>query len=67
VSLEAEEALLGSLLLSGDAIEHAERDVGAEDFYSAAHSYIYLATTRLSREERQSTTSQGPSSSASTG
>ena len=40
-SLEAEQSLLGSMLLDKDAAESALEMVAAEDFYRDAHRQIY--------------------------
>ncbi len=46
-SLEAEQALLGSMFLSKDAAETALATVSAEDFYRPAHAIIYKAIGHL--------------------
>ena len=47
-NLQAEESLLGAMLLSRDAIVAAlEVQLGADDFYKPAHSHIYQAITSL--------------------
>ncbi len=45
--LDAEESLLGAMLLSRDAIADAVECCGAEDFYKPAHAHIYSAITAL--------------------
>jgi replicative DNA helicase len=42
-SIEAEESLLGAMLLSKDAIASALERVTAEDFYKANHSHLFTA------------------------
>ncbi len=46
-SFEAEESLLGAMLLSRDAIAVAVQEVGADDFYKPSHSHIFSAVTGL--------------------
>jgi replicative DNA helicase len=46
-SLQAEESLLGAMLLSRDAIAAAVETVRAEDFYKPAHAHIFDAITAL--------------------
>lgn len=46
-NLEAEQALLGSMFLSRDAVEIALSLVSAEDFYRPAHTKIYKAIEHL--------------------
>src|SRR5438093_2577256 len=46
-SLEAEESLLGAMLLSKDAIAAAVETVRAEDFYKPAHGHLFEAITTL--------------------
>lgn len=46
-NLEAEESLLGAMLLSRDAIATATEIVHTEDFYKPAHSHIFDAITSL--------------------
>jgi replicative DNA helicase len=47
-NLQAEESLLGAMLLSKDAIAIASEVVGADDFYKPAHGHIFDAVTNLS-------------------
>lgn len=49
-SLEAEQSLLGSMLLDKDAAESALEMVAAEDFYRDAHRQIYQVVRALRRE-----------------
>ena len=42
-NLQAEESLLGAMLLSKDAIAAAVELVGADDFYKPAHGHIFEA------------------------
>src|SRR5947209_4949429 len=47
-NLEAEESLLGAMLLSGDAIASAVNiHLGADDFYKPAHGHVYDAICSL--------------------
>ena len=46
-NLEAEQSLLGAMLLSTDAISEAIEIVKKEDFYRAAHSSIFDALTKM--------------------
>jgi replicative DNA helicase len=46
-NLQAEESLLGAMLLSRDAIVDAVQICGAEDFYKPAHGHVFEAVTRL--------------------
>jgi replicative DNA helicase len=45
--LEAEESLLGAMLLSADATSVAIEICGAEDFYKPAHGHIFSAIVHL--------------------
>ena len=49
-SLEAEQSLLGSMLLDKDAAESALEMVTAEDFYRDSHRQIYQAIKALRRD-----------------
>jgi replicative DNA helicase len=46
-NLEAEEALLGSMMLSRDAIATAVEKVSVDDFYRPSHGHIFDAITTL--------------------
>ncbi|HVX19059.1 MAG TPA: replicative DNA helicase [Acidimicrobiales bacterium] len=46
-NLDAEESLLGAMLLSRDAVAAAAEQVAAGDFYKPAHSHLYEAITSL--------------------
>src|SRR5436190_24140208 len=46
-NLQAEESLLGAMLLSKDAIASAVETVGVDDFYKPAHGHIFEAITSL--------------------
>lgn len=46
-NLEAEESLLGAMLLSPDAISAAQERCTASDFYGPAHATIFAAITAL--------------------
>ncbi len=45
--IEAEESLLGAMLLSRDAIAAAIEVVGADDFYKPAHTHVFEAVCGL--------------------
>ena len=47
-NLQAEESLLGAMLLSKDAIAVASELLTADDFYKPAHGHIFEAVTSLS-------------------
>src|SRR5688572_10701059 len=46
-NLQAEESLLGAMLLSRDAIVDAVEICGADDFYKPAHGHVFEAVTSL--------------------
>src|SRR3954465_3897715 len=46
-NLQAEESLLGAMLLSKDAIAAAVEVVNADDFYKPAHGHVFDAITSL--------------------
>ncbi len=46
-NLQAEQSLLGAMLLSRDAIASAVEVCGSEDFYKPAHGHIFEAITTL--------------------
>src|SRR5260221_8340414 len=46
-NLDAEESLLGAMLLSSDAISVGTELLGADDFYKPAHGQIFAAISRL--------------------
>src|SRR5262249_59337911 len=46
-NLQAEESLLGAMLLSKDAIAAGVELVGADDFYKPAHGHVFDAITTL--------------------
>jgi replicative DNA helicase len=46
-SIEAEQSVLGGLLLDNDAADRIGDVVGSEDFYADAHRVIFAATLRL--------------------
>jgi replicative DNA helicase len=48
---EAEMAVLGAILLDGEAIVTAMERVTGDDFYRTAHQYIYTAMVELFQEE----------------
>src|SRR5207344_2268662 len=47
-NLQAEESLLGAMLLSKDAIAVAAEILSADDFYKPAHGHIFEAVSSLS-------------------
>src|SRR6476619_6821770 len=49
-NLQAEESLLGAMLLSRTAIDLASELVTADDFYKPAHGHVYEAITSLSAQ-----------------
>jgi replicative DNA helicase len=49
-NLDAEESLLGAMLLSRTAIDVASESVAPDDFYKPAHGHIYDAITALSSQ-----------------
>ena len=46
-NFDAEESVLGAMLLSRDAIAVVVEQVSAEDFYKPSHAHIYEAITSL--------------------
>ncbi|MCP3856344.1 MAG: replicative DNA helicase [Actinomycetia bacterium] len=46
-NLQAEESLLGAMLLSRDAVSVAVESTAADDFYKPAHGHIFEAITNL--------------------
>ena len=46
-NFEAEESVLGAMLLSRDAIAVVVEEIGAEDFYRPSHAHIFDAITAL--------------------
>src|SRR3989442_13160341 len=46
-NIEAEESLLGAMLLSKDAIASAVETVSPEDFYKPAHGHLFEAIQSL--------------------
>lgn len=49
-NLDAEESLLGAMLLSRTAIDVASESLSPDDFYKPAHGHIYDAITSLSSQ-----------------
>lgn len=49
-NLQAEESLLGAMLLSRTAIDLASELVTADDFYKPAHGHVYEAVTSLAAQ-----------------
>ena len=52
-SVEAERAVLGSLLLSDECVASILEILSAEDFYIPAHKYIFAVIARLCQENRR--------------
>ena len=52
VSVEAEQALLGSLIVNPDCFDKVGGLVGAEDFYLEEHKHIYNALLRMYAESK---------------
>jgi replicative DNA helicase len=50
-NMEAEMAVLGAILLDGEAIVTAMERVSGDDFYRSAHQYIFEAMVELFQEE----------------
>ena len=48
-SVEAEEAVLGSILIDSGAFERIAPALSADDFYCPEHRLIYAAVTSLTR------------------
>ena len=61
-NLDAEESLLGAMLLSRDAIAAALECCVAEDFYKPAHGHVFGAVTALYRAASPPTPSPWPTS-----
>jgi len=51
-NIDAERAVLGSILIDPDAILCVERDLAPEDFYREAHTWIYGAMLDLHHDHR---------------
>src|SRR4051794_5738838 len=49
-NIQAEESLLGAMLLSRTAIDVVSQVVNADDFYKPAHGHVYEAITSLSAQ-----------------
>ena len=52
VSVEAEQALLGSILIRPESIDKIGGFITAEDFYLAEHQHIYAAMVRMFMQSR---------------
>lgn len=50
-NMEAEMAVIGAILLDGEAIVTVMERISADDFYRTAHQHIYEAMLELSQEE----------------
>ncbi len=46
-NIEAEQAVLGAMLLSSDAIAHAAEKLRPEDFYRDAHRRVFKAIIEI--------------------
>ena len=66
-NLDAEESLLGAMLLSRDAIAAALECCVAEDFYKPAHGHVFAAVTSLYCAASPPTPSPSPTSCAAPG
>lgn len=55
-SLEAEKAVLGALLLSGEAYESISHIVKTEDFYRESHRIIFEAITNIIKQNKRADT-----------
>ncbi|MBF0543250.1 MAG: replicative DNA helicase [Candidatus Riflebacteria bacterium] len=55
-NLEAEQSLLGAMLLSEDAIGKAAEMLESEDFYQVGNRYVFAALIDLFREQRPADT-----------
>lgn len=51
-SLEAEQSLLGSMMLSEDAVDAALEEVKADDFYQSSHRFIFSALVDLYNNQK---------------
>ncbi len=51
-SLEAEQSLLGSMMLSPDAVDAALEEVKADDFYQSSHRFIFSALVELYNSQK---------------
>lgn len=50
-NIEAEQAVLGAILLDSEAIVAASEKIGPPDFYRTSHQYIYEAMLELGEEQ----------------
>ena len=64
-NLEAEESVLGAMMLSPGAIAPSSEILDAGDFYRESHAKIYRAALALYSEASRSTRSRSPTSSSS--
>ena len=48
-NLQAEESLLGAMLLSREAVGSATEVVTADDFYKPAHAHVFDAICKIGR------------------
>lgn len=51
-SLEAEQSLLGSMMLGEDAVDAALEEVKADDFYQSSHRFIFSALVNLYNSQK---------------
>ena len=51
-SLEAEQSLLGSMMLSEDAVDAALEEVKSDDFYQSSHRFIFSALVELYNSQK---------------
>ena len=51
-SIEAEQAVLGGLMLTNDSFDTVASVIGEEDFFSQDHQLIFKTMRRLSSEEK---------------
>ncbi len=65
--LQAEESLLGAMLLSRDAIAVATEILSADDFYKPAHGHIFDAITTLNAAGEPADVSRCPTCCAAVG
>ena len=52
VSIEAEQALLGAIIVSADAFDKIGGYITAEDFYVVEHQHIYVALLKMYNQNR---------------
>ena len=52
VSIEAEQALLGAIIVSPDAFDKIGGIITADDFYVAEHQHIYTALIKMYNQNK---------------